>query len=409
MSRTLAYGNFLSLSVSHNGGTIQRVADMSTAQMQSTQLELGDTMHSNGITVFCPPGITVETAKYPILMSGILAATQPTEFLSIYDHPTAWRRLDREAILSMRRNLFRLLFPADARNLVPKYAIESLQKIALSVSPVALGVEASTLPPRQLRSMPGELPSGSDVRISSLEILSEPEISRVAQRISEKDIPSADAICQLLDYDYPLEQVARMLSVGLLGRHGHRKLVPTRNAFKIVIDALIDKAILDLSECPPLSGVNISKSQLFGDTFHVVSIPGEPRVDYIRMEVVQNRVTQSYSYESTHYGSSDAKAAMYGAHARFPIYQDMLKERKACHTFVFHLNRDSRNDILGPWIVRAGIEEALCNESIELDSTANLQTILEALLYPNLGAWTNGTPLMKRLGFESFTALERYA
>jgi hypothetical protein len=373
------------------------------------QLELGDTMRSNSITVFCPPGITVETARYPMLMSGILAATQPTEFLSIYDHPTAWRRLDREAILSMRRNLFRFLFPADARTLVPKYAIESLQQVALSVSPVALDVEASTLPPRQLHSMPGELPLGSDVNIKSLEILSEPEISRVAQRISEKDIPATDAIYQLLDYDYALEQVVRMLAVGLLGRHGHRKLVPTRNAFKIVIDALIDKAILDLSESAPLSGVNISKSQLFGDTFHVVSIPGEPRVDYIRVEVLQNRVTQSYSYESTHFGSSDAKAAMLGAHARFPIYQDMLKKKEACHTFVFHLNRDPKNDVLGPWIVRAGVAEALCNESIELDSTANLQTILEALLYPDLTSWANGTPLLKRLGLESASALERYA
>ncbi|MFW9921114.1 MAG: hypothetical protein ACFFED_16045 [Candidatus Thorarchaeota archaeon] len=381
---------------------------MSSGQSVTTQLQLGDTTHQEDLTVFCPPGITVETAKYPILMSGILASTQPAEFLSIYDHPTAWRGLDREAIISMRRQLYRFLVPTDARSLVPKDVVESLQQIALSVSPVAIGVEAPTLPPRRLHSFPGQLPMGSDILVKSFDIRSEPEISRVAQKISQKDIPASEAICQLFDYDYALEQIARLLAVGLLGMHKHRKLVPIKNAFKISIDSYIDNALLDLSEKPSSSTIRIHQSSLFGDSFIVVSAPGEPRVDYFQMEISQDRVQRHHSIESVHYGSSNAKASLYASHARFSSYQEMMRQNESSHVFVFHLNRDNRNSTFGPWIARAGVQEAYCGEGVEIDSIANFEIILDALLYPKLPIWAEGTPLLKRLGFEPSSTLEHY-
>jgi len=386
----------------------KRVAAMSSGHSITTQLQLEDMAQSEDLTVFCPPGITVETAKYPILMSGILASTQPAEFLSIYDHPTAWRGLDREAIITMRRQLYRFLIPTDARSLVPKEIIESLQQIALSVSPVAIGVEASTLPPRRLQSIPGQLPMGTDVHVKSFELLSEPEISRVAQKITQKDIPAIEGINQLFEYDYALEQVTRLIALGLLGMHKHRKLVPMKNAFKIAIDSYIDNAILRLSEKPFSSTLRIQQSNLFGDTFILVSKPGQARVDYLQMEVSTERVLRNFNFESKHFGSSNAKASLYGSHARMPAYQEMVKRNESSHIFIFHLTRDNKNDIFGPWIARAGVEEAFCGESLELNSISNLEAILDALLYPNLKYWAEGTPLLKRLELEQSSTLEHY-
>lgn len=381
---------------------------MSSGQSVTTQIELGSTSHQDDLTVFCPPGITVETAKYPILMSGFLASTQPTEFISIYDHPTAWRGLDREAIIAMRRQLFRFLIPTDARSLVPKETIESLQQIALSVSPLAIGVEVPTLPPRRLNAFPGQLPMGTDVLVKSFEIVSDAEISKVAQRITQRNIPTTEAIRQLFEYDYALEQVARLISVGLLGMHKHRKLVPLKNAFKIAIDSYIDNALLDLAEKSLTAVARIHQSRIHGDNFIVVSIPGEPRVDYFQMEVLPDSVQRQYSFESKHYGSSNAKASVYASHSRFSAYHHMTKIGESSHMFIFHLIRDTRNSILGPWLARAGVEEALCGEAVELDSNTNLETILDALLYPNLDVWAAGTPLLKRMGFETSASLEHY-
>ncbi|MCK5239576.1 MAG: hypothetical protein KAR33_08525, partial [Candidatus Thorarchaeota archaeon] len=335
---------------------------MSIGQTVTTQQQLGDIERSGDLTIFSPPGITVETAKYPILMSGILASTQPTEFLSIYDHPTAWRGLDREAIFSMRRNLYRFLIPTDARTLNPQHAIETLQTIALSVSPVVLGVEASTLPPRRLHTLGGQLPASPSVIVKSIEILSDPEISRVAQKITEKDIPASEAIVQLFDYDYALEQISRFIAIGLLGKIGNRRLVPMKNAFRVAIDAFIDNTILNLSDMPMSSELRLHQTDLYGDSFIVVSCPGEPRVDYLHIEMKPDGITKGYSFDSSQHNSSDAKTALYASHARYPAYRDLHNRRENSHMFIFHLTRDLRNNNLGPWLPRAGVQEALCNE-----------------------------------------------
>ncbi|MFW9953793.1 MAG: hypothetical protein ACFFD3_04495 [Candidatus Thorarchaeota archaeon] len=387
-------------------GLKSRVDAMSTGQTTITQLQLGDAVRSKDLLMYSPPGITVETAKYPILMAGVLASTQPHEFLSIYDHPTAWRGLDREAIFSMRRNLYRLLIPADARSLIPQHAIETLQTIALSVSPVALGVEAATLPPRRLHTSGGDLPASPSVIIKSLEILSDPEISRVAERITQKDITASEAIIQLFEYDYALEQIVRMLAIGLLGRKEHRRLVPTKNAFKVVIDSFIDKTLLDLSEQPFSTSISLQKSELFGDSFIIVSIPGEARVDYFRVEIAPDRTTQGYSLESRQQIASDPKTALFASHARFPVYSELKLRNENSHNIIFHLNRDGRNNAMGPWLPRAGVEKALCEEPVVLDSTSNMISILESLVYPNLEFWARNTPLMTRLGISAPNQIE---
>ncbi|MHA2426058.1 MAG: hypothetical protein ACXAEF_14805 [Candidatus Thorarchaeota archaeon] len=380
---------------------------MSTGQTVTTQLQLDDTGRSGDITVFSPPGITVETAKYPILMSGVLAATQPTEFLSIYDHPTAWRGLDREAIFSMRRNLYRFLIPTDARSLIPRHAIETLRTIALSVSPVVLGVEASTLPPRRLYSLGGQLPTSPSIVVKSIEILSNPEISRVAQKITEKDIPASESIVQLFEYDYALDQISRLVAIGLLGKMGNRRLVPMKNAYRVAIDAFIDNTILNLSDRPTASGLRLHRADLFGDSFVVVSRPGEPRVDYLHVEMKPDGISKGYSFESSQHNTSDAKTALYAAHARYPAYKDLQEDKENSHMFIFHLTKDLRNNNLGPWLPRAGVQKALCNEPVLLDQVGNMNTILESILYPNIDFWAENTPLLQRLGAKTESELER--
>ncbi|MFW9850547.1 MAG: hypothetical protein ACFFF4_15555 [Candidatus Thorarchaeota archaeon] len=381
---------------------------MSTGQTVTTQLQLGDTGHSGDITVFSPPGITVETAKYPVLMSGFLASTRPTEFLSIYDHPTAWKGLDREAIFSMRRSLYRFLIPTDARSLIPKQAIETLQTIALSVSPIALGVEVSTLPPRRLHPLGGQLPASPNVVVKSFEILSEPEISQVARKITQQDIPASESISQLFDYDYTLEQISRFMAIGLLGKLGNRRLVPIKNAFRVAIDAFIDDAILDLSEKPISSGLRLHRAELYGDSFVVVARPGEPRVDYIHVEIKPDGIAKGYSFEGSSHNSSDAKTALFAAHSRFSAYKDLKERGENSHIFIFHLTKDLRNNNLGPWFPRAGVQEALCAEPILLDDVRNMNLILNSVLFPKLEFWADDTSLLQRLSGDTTTELERY-
>ena len=340
----------------------------------------------------------MQTNKYPILSGGVLASTEPLEWLSIYDHPEAWEGLNREAILSMRRHLYQFAISINARDMQPRDTVESLQTIALSVTPVALGVEAASVPSRHLHTRGGLLPCSPTVQAKSIEVLSDPEISNVAKRITEKDIPASESIWSLLDYDYSLDRVVRLMSVGLLGKLASRRLVPMKSAYKAVIDSFISRAVMELVEKPFAETTKMHLANLFGDTFTIIMQPGEPRVDYVRIGQLGGKTSRGTSFEDLKYPDTDTRTSVFADHARFSVYSDLVREKTSYHVTVFHSFQDQRNAILGPWIARAGVKRALESSPVFLDSETNVRTILESVLRPGLDAWAHDTPLLERLG-----------
>lgn len=77
-----------------------------------------------------------------------------------------------------------------------------------------------------------------------------------------------------------------------------------------------------------------------------------------------------------------------------------MKKRRGAHVTVFHFARSQKNDILGPWQVRAGVRAALEGDTLELDTRENAFAVLESLLSPNIAVWTQDTPLAETLNIE---------
>ncbi|OLS28504.1 MAG: hypothetical protein ThorAB25_18430 [Candidatus Thorarchaeota archaeon AB_25] len=381
-----------------NGSTFSKGKAMALDQVRTTQMQLGQAGASRHVTAFSPPGIAVEAAKYPVLMAGVLASTEPSEYLSIFDHPESWMGLDKEAIMSMRRRLYRFTVPIDARAMEPSNFVEALQTIALSVSPVAIEVETANLPPRDLYPLRGQLPASSTVEISSLEIMSEPEISRVAKRITELDIPASEAAWKLLDYDYSLDQVARLMSVGLLGRLDSRRLVPTRGAYKAVIDAYISRCFMELTDKSVSSSYRIGISEIHGENFTVFAQPGKPRVDYFKIERTQRGFNRDVSLEGVKNVTIDSKTSIFADHARFSAYADLVKQKESAQVSIFHYARNNNNSVLGPWLVRAGVCAAFESDQVNLDTKENALTVLDSLLSPDISVWTKEESILDSFG-----------
>ncbi len=364
------------------------------------QTQLGDSFRGKTVTAFSPPGIVVEPLKYPIVRASVLASTQASEFISIYDHPDSWRGLDSDAILKMRKCLFRFGAQVDAKTMEPSPLVDTLQTVALSVNPLALHFEVSDIPQKDLVPLGGLLPTGPAVDARNATILNEPETSRVAEKITEQDIPAAEAIWKLLDYEYTLDQVARLMSVGLLGMKDNRRLIPTKSAYKATIDAFVNRAIMELIDRPLTSKFTLSTAELHGDVFTIFAQPGMPRVDYLRVQRTELGIERGFSFEGIKNVSLDPKTSVFADNARFAVYHDFVQRRRGCQITVFHMSRNQRSEMLGPWRVRAGVKGALESDMLELDSRENALAVLQSLLSPNLAVWTQDTPLAESLNVE---------
>jgi hypothetical protein len=297
----------------------------------------------------------------------------------------------------MRKHLYRFGFKVDARTLEPADIAEKLQKLALSVSKIDLDIECASPPRQGLQQLPGQLPAGPIVDATSLDIASEPEISTVAERITQRDIPSSEAIWKLMDYEYTLDQIARLMSVGLLGKTSNRRMVPTRSAYKAVIDSYVNRSIMELLDRPIDSKFSIGTVEIHGDVFTIFTQPGMARVDYLRLERSSRGVERSSDFEGMKNLATDAKTSVYADHARFEAYEKLNERRRTSHVTVFHLARNPSNNMLGPWLARAGVREAFCSEKITFDSRENAMAMLESFLSPNLSLWAQDTPLNETL------------
>jgi len=369
-------------------------------QVFKSQSQIESASWKTCLTVYSPPGLFIETAKYPILNAGILATPNASEWLSIYDHPDSWRGLERDAIFNMRKNLLRFVLPIDSRKVEPRRIVEALQTVALSASPVALNVQVDEVSHPELHSVGGHLPCGPLIKVSNIEIASEPEISKVARRVTEMDSPACEAIWNLLNFDYTLDQIARLLAVGLLGPVGHRRMMPLRSAYKTTIDTIISRCIIELADCSQACESKIYMSTLFGDSFTVLSIPGEARVDYLRMEKRQGGLTCTSSLEDLHSPSTDTMTSVHADNARFSTYFTMVAERQASHNIIFHFSRSARNNSLGPWITRAGVKEALLSTPVVMEDKGNALAVLDSVLRPELGRWASNNPLLELIELE---------
>ncbi|TFF91254.1 hypothetical protein EU545_04845, partial [Candidatus Thorarchaeota archaeon] len=303
------------------------------------------------------------------------------------------------------RSLYRFVLPLDARSGRPEKVARTLQTIALAVNPLAIGVEGPTLPPRRLQSHAGLLPASPRVQVKSIELLTEPEISTVAKRITEMDIPATNGIWQLLDYDYSLDQVARIMAVGLLGRHGSRRCVPLHGAYKAVIDSFISRAIFELSEEEQDAHTRLHMAGHLDSLLTIVSRPGPPRVDYLQLDESGNRHGTRYSLENPELAPSDAKTALYADHARFAVYTNMLRDRRTSHVTVFHHIRSGKDGILGPWTVRAAVEKAFDAKPLTIGQEEKLEPILNTVLGYGLERWFDGVPVLKRITGEKEEAV----
>ena len=373
---------------------------MVVTQTFKSQPRLESSSQSTGLTVFSPPGLFIEASKFPILIAGVLATPESCEWLSIYDHPESWRGLEKDAIFDMREQLFRFVLPVDSRKMEPRKTVEVIQALALSISPVALEVQVSDILPPELHAIEGLLPCGPVIKADSIGISGKPEISKVAERITKMDNPASESIWDLLKYDYTLDQIARLMSVGLLGRLEHRRMMPLRSAYKATIDAIISRSTTELADCTRAAESKIQMATMFGDSFTVLSVPGNPRVDYLRMEKTPRGLVCTSSLKETHSPSTDISTSVHADHARFSAFTAMAADKLSSHVVIFHFSRNARSNSLGPWISRAGVKEALQTTPVLMEDKGNALAVLTSVLRPELGRWVSDTPLLNLLGLE---------
>ena len=107
------------------------------------------------------------------------------------------------------------------------------------------------------------------------EVVGHTSIPRKVDSVAnEDDLLAAEAIGELTEASIGEAQITRLLSAGLLGREGRRRLVPTRWGITAT-DDMLGKRLWDrVRDYPSLDKVLVYEANYLDNVFHIILTPG---------------------------------------------------------------------------------------------------------------------------------------
>lgn len=159
----------------------------------------------------------------------------------------------------------------------PDATLETTQQIAMAESSV--DVELDFARPIMVGGNPTfdsmSTPLGPSGEVLRAEVVSHVSIPRkVDAVVDEDDLLALDAMSELTEASIGEAQISRLLSSGLLGREGSRKLVPTRWSITATDDMLSKRLWEKVKGNPSLDKVLVYEATYLDNIFHIILTPG---------------------------------------------------------------------------------------------------------------------------------------
>lgn len=312
-----------------------------------------------------PPSLFVGEYGYPHVRVGPLVPPYHGD-TSILDNPELWLGKSLEEIVNYRINLLKGTMIHNVSKISDRY-IESLQDLALSKRAVDSTVTFEKTPSQYLNEMVlsksnlEEIPTVFSAPVSEFKIYPSTSDVKIEKKYYDGDLLASDAVVELYENNVDITRIAKVLSIGMLGRKKNRKLVPTKWSITAADDIVSMNLLKKIKDNAVLDCHLVFYFNHLGNYYSIIFIPD----DVWNFEMIESwidtngRVHIGSDYESgkniEHYPSI---AGAYFA-ARLAAAEYLFKKRKKSSVLILREIRPEYFMSLGVWQIREGIRESL--------------------------------------------------
>ena len=228
-----------------------------------------------------PPGLFVGRFGYPKVSVGPLLSPEhgSTELL---DTPEEWVGRSVSEVIGFRTGLVRgttRIRVTDAERSIPM--LEDLQLLGIAGESVESEATFRRPPRGHLALSDATPPFGPSAPIERVRLdvrRVDPHLDRLS---SDTDANARLAVTELYGRGVRVSRIQRAFSVGVLGRRGRRRLVPTRWSITAVDDLLSRRNLERVRELPELSEVLLYRLTALDNRWLIVLLPGAYRYESI--------------------------------------------------------------------------------------------------------------------------------
>ncbi len=228
-----------------------------------------------------PPGVFVGRFGYPSVAVGPLLSPEhgSTELM---DTPEEWVGRSVAEVVGFRTGLVRgttRLKVTDAERPIPM--LEEMQLLGIAAESVESEARFRRPPRGHLALSDATPPFGPSAPIERVRLdvrRVDPHLDRLT---SDTDANARVAVGELYQRGVRVSRIQRAFSVGTLGRHGRRRLVPTRWSITAVDDLLSKQNLAAIRDLPELSEIRVHRMTALDNRWLLVFLPGAYRYESI--------------------------------------------------------------------------------------------------------------------------------
>ena len=323
-----------------------------------------------------PPSFFVGSTIYPNVTISPMISLAELDLSSFIDEPDVWKTNHTiPDVVKFRTHLIRTNGRrVDARQSeqLSDRLLEKSRELVLSTDPVYTHFSLEKPLLYDMKFNQYTQPIGPTGNILSFESDTPKIDQKVDYYTSDTDLLAKDGITNLFDYGLSVTRINRILSAGILGLKGQRKLVPTRWSITATDDNVGKFLLNEIKDYPTIDDYRLYESYYLDNHFLTLMLPRRWAFEFL--ECWNDIITGDYElFEGRKNYASNSAGGYYAA--RLGILEYLEKIRKQAEILCWRYVGDDYYLPLGVWQVRENVRSGM-NNYISFD---NLQDAFKTM------------------------------
>jgi len=346
------------------------------------------------------PGVFVGHYGYPKLNLGILSPAFVDERAWMLDAPGFWydKKYPVERVLQNRYQLINSRRPTKVKSTRNKL-LDAAQEIAMARRPVDSEFVLKKKPRVAVHLDTRNAPIGTTADIRRVRITENVKIKGKVDYIVSDDLKAEEQINKLHNI-IDMNQIQRILSVGLLGMKSQKKIVPTRWSITATDDMVFKGLIKDVKRQPFVNNYLLFENEYLGNHFVILLMPRQWSFEVIEAWRPNSFWSQgslqiAQDYESF-FGRKTYASSVTGGYyaARLGVAEYLAKIRRQASVLVLREISSKYWLPLGVWVVRETARGCFANKPLRFNTLdAAIEEIKQRIRMP----WQRRSWLLREL------------
>ena len=215
--------------------------------------------------------------------------------------------------------------------------------------------------------------------------------------VNDTQVKSVIAMQELAKAKIATSSIIKILSAGLLGLKGNRKLVPTRWSITATDDTLSKEKLKKIRLYKEISEIQLFHGEYLGNHYEILLLPEKYSYEIIEISIKNFEIWQDYEGFFPRKKYADNVTGGYYA-IRLPLTEYLEKIQRQAHCLVFREIRPEYVAPMGVGILRETAREAFSKQPEKFNTFSEALQQAQSRMHLSIDNFISRSELLKNFG-----------